>query len=129
MAVSLLVVVFAAGNILSYYIVPAKQQAKEKELQSIYQVSKENSKVSTGDVKAEESALTNSDTKEAGFTQPAVLLSDINPDYVGWIEKEDLGISYPVVQRDNTFYLKHNFEQEADRHGTIFWMRNAPLNR
>lgn len=120
MVFSLFIMVIAGLKISSYYIVSDKQLAKEEELRSIYQASKENSKMSTEDAGAEKSAPADSGAEEAGLDKPAVFLTDINPDYVGWIEKEDLGISYPVVQRDNTFYLNHNFEQEADRHGTIF---------
>lgn len=47
----------------------------------------------------------------------------INPDTVGWLRipqttVEDIDL--PVVQRDNSFYLNHNFEGEADDAGCVF---------
>lgn len=47
-------------------------------------------------------------------------LSDINPDYVMWLQIADTEIDYPVVQRDNSYYLKHDFYGEQNKHGTIF---------
>ncbi len=53
--------------------------------------------------------------------QEALLrLADINPDYVMWLSIEDTEVDYPVVQRDNSFYLKHDFYGEKSSHGTIF---------
>lgn len=48
-------------------------------------------------------------------------ISDINEDFVGWIDIEDTNVSYPVVQTvDNEFYLNHNFYKEQDFVGAIF---------
>lgn len=48
-------------------------------------------------------------------------LSEINPDYIGWIEIAGTGISYPVVQgADNDKYLKTTFEGESNSSGAIF---------
>lgn len=43
-----------------------------------------------------------------------------NPDMVGWIKIDDTGIDFPVVQRDNTFYLEHSFEGKENANGCIF---------
>lgn len=43
-----------------------------------------------------------------------------NPDLVGWISIDDTTINYPVVQRDNTYYLEHSFEGKENANGTIF---------
>lgn len=46
-------------------------------------------------------------------------LHDINPDLIGWlIAGED--ISEPVVLRDNSFYLTHDFYGETSKSGTVF---------
>lgn len=47
-------------------------------------------------------------------------LKEINSDYVFWLQITDTKIDYPVVQRDNDFYLKHDFFGEKNKHGTIF---------
>ncbi|MBQ8526970.1 MAG: class B sortase [Lachnospiraceae bacterium] len=47
-------------------------------------------------------------------------LSEENPDYVGWITAEGTRIDCPVVSRDNSFYLTHDFYGEKNRHGAIF---------
>ena len=43
-----------------------------------------------------------------------------NPDMVGWIKIDDTGIDFPVVQRDNTYYLEHSFEGKENANGCIF---------
>lgn len=46
--------------------------------------------------------------------------SSINPDYIGWIQIPGTEINNPVVQRDNSYYLTHDFMGENSKHGTIF---------
>lgn len=43
-----------------------------------------------------------------------------NPEMVGWISIDDTGINYPVVQKDNTYYLTHGFDQSNNTNGSIF---------
>ncbi len=43
-----------------------------------------------------------------------------NPDMVGWIQIADTDINFPVVQRDNTYYLDHSFEGKENSNGCIF---------
>lgn len=48
-------------------------------------------------------------------------LKEINPDLVGWLELGgEEGFAAPVVQRDNSYYLKHDFYGREDRHGAVF---------
>ena len=48
-------------------------------------------------------------------------LAAINPDLVGWLELGgEEGFSAPVVQRDNDYYLRHDFYGRESRHGTVF---------
>ena len=47
-------------------------------------------------------------------------LSELNPDYVAWIQMPDTPIDYPVVHRDNAYYLRRDFFGKKNRHGTIF---------
>lgn len=44
-----------------------------------------------------------------------------NNDIIGWIKIADTYIDYPVLQTgNNEYYLKHNFDQEEDKNGSIF---------
>ncbi len=44
-----------------------------------------------------------------------------NPDLVGWIKIEEIGLSLPVVQGDdNSEYLKRNFDGNYSKYGSIF---------
>ena len=49
------------------------------------------------------------------------ILSQKNPDTVGWVAFQNLNINYPIVQsKDNTFYLTHNFYKDKNSAGWIF---------
>lgn len=43
-----------------------------------------------------------------------------NEDFIGWIEIEDTSIDYPVMQRNNSFYLSHGFHKEKSKYGVPF---------
>jgi len=49
-----------------------------------------------------------------------------NTDAVGWITIEGL-VDQPIVYRDNTFYLDHDFDQQKNVCGTVFLDENHPL--
>lgn len=61
-------------------------------------------------------------------TQEAISLSSINPDYVFWLQIPTTEIDYPVVYRDNDYYLKRDFYGEKNRHGTIFLDENCTFD-
>ena len=46
-------------------------------------------------------------------------LYEQNPDVVGWLKGGE-NIDAPVVQRDNEYYMDHNFFGAEDRNGTLF---------
>lgn len=50
-----------------------------------------------------------------------------NTDVVGWLKAGET-IDYPVVQRDNEWYMTHNFFGQEDRNGTLFVNANNQLN-
>lgn len=50
-----------------------------------------------------------------------------NPDVVGWLKAGE-NVDYPVVKRDNSFYMDHNFFGEVDRNGTLFINANNELD-
>jgi len=58
--------------------------------------------------------------EEQGYINHA-LLSEINSDYVAWLNITDSSISYPVVQTtNNNFYLTHGFDKNYLIAGSIF---------
>lgn len=68
---------------------------------------------------SEEESLT--DTESDEFAIDFEKLQKINPDIVGWIQIEKLGISYPIVQgKDNEYYLSHTFYRKENKCGSIF---------
>lgn len=81
----------------------------------------ENNTEATGDGAAEATT-----PKEETTTQNLTVLPEYaeliqqNPEMVGWISIDDTGINYPVVQKDNTYYLTHGFDQSNNTNGSIF---------
>ena len=67
------------------------------------------------------------------FSEPLERHSDFdalyeeNPDIAGWLTAGE-DISYPVVQRDNIYYLDHNYFGERDANGTLFLNEQNALN-
>lgn len=47
-------------------------------------------------------------------------LRELNPDVVAFINIPGLSVRYPVVYRDNNFYLRRNLKKEYSLAGTIF---------
>ena len=81
----------------------------------------ENNTEATGDGAAEATT-----PKEETTTQNLTVLPEYaeliqqNPEMVGWISIDDTEINYPVVQKDNTYYLTHGFDQSNNTNGSIF---------
>ena len=49
-----------------------------------------------------------------------------NPDTIGWLKVGKV-IDMPIVQRDNSFYLSHNYDGEKYSGGTIFLDENCSI--
>lgn len=48
-------------------------------------------------------------------------LHEKNPEVIGWIQFENMDISYPIMQgKDNDYYLSHTFSGEENSAGSIF---------
>lgn len=47
-------------------------------------------------------------------------LAAINADVAAWIYSEGTDIDYPVVQRNNSYYLNHSFDGKSASRGTLF---------
>lgn len=54
-------------------------------------------------------------------------LTEKNPDTVGWISISGT-VHLPVVYRDNTFYLDHDFTGAKNASGTLFLDEHSPIN-
>ena len=57
--------------------------------------------------------------QERVFQEDFAQLYAINPDLVGWIDVGNY-MSMPVVYKDNSFYLNHDYYGEPDNAGTLF---------
>lgn len=47
-------------------------------------------------------------------------LKEKNSDFYGWIKIDGTSIDFPVMYKDNEYYLTHNFDLEDDPYGTPF---------
>lgn len=55
-------------------------------------------------------------------------LKNINRDIIGWIKIENTNINYPILQDNNELkYLKHSFNKEYNKNGSIFTINNRPF--
>lgn len=62
-----------------------------------------------------------SDTEQAPIDVNFDLLKEMNVNAVGWLYSEGTLINYPVVQStDNSYYLKHLFNDQTNSSGAIF---------
>ena len=110
--ISLAMLLFAGFQLLQYYGSFREESALDEHLQSIHnKIMTENS----GDGQA--------DSGEAAKERSRHIMAElaaINSDYIGWLTLDGTGISYPIVQRDNEYYLNHDYEQKVNNHGAIF---------
>lgn len=52
-----------------------------------------------------------------------------NQDIIGWVEIEGTNINFPVVQgTDNEYYMKHTYNKENSKDGSIFLDKNYDWN-
>lgn len=112
MIVSLALFLFAGIQLLLYYSDFRRESKLDGRLQGI-----------RSKILAEEADVERKNTEEAAWERAQHVMTElaaINPDYLGWITLEGTEISYPVVQRDNDYYLDHDFEGNVNRHGAIF---------
>ena len=72
--------------------------------------------ISEGSTEWEEVSL---DEEQPVLRDDFKALFDANPDIIGWLTVGE-HTDNPVVQRDNAFYLTHNFFGRSDSNGTLF---------
>lgn len=114
MILSVALLLFAGFQLLQYYNDFREESALDEHLQSI------RNKVIAEDA---EGGHTDPEKAEAARERARHAMSElaaINSDYIGWIALEGTDLSYPIVQRDNEYYLNHDFEQKLNSHGAIF---------
>jgi len=51
-----------------------------------------------------------------------------NPETVGWIKVNGTNINYPIVKRDNSYYLTHSFDGSYNKAGWVFLDYRNDLN-
>ena len=105
LAVSVTLSCFFGGNAVYVSVQARKAGRQQEELHRIYH---------HGEVET---------SPEEEWIEPRLAsLRTINPDLVGWLElgSEENGFAAPVVQRDNSYYLNHDFYGREDRHGAVF---------
>ncbi|MDD6658100.1 MAG: class B sortase [Lachnospiraceae bacterium] len=73
----------------------------------------------------ENSNLANEDDLQKNTNHFLEELQAINPDCIGWIRIDDTNVDYPVVYKDNSYYLTHNFMNEPAKAGSIFLDENC----
>ena len=113
--VSAFVFLYAAFRLLSYYGESRRETVLYKELAQI----REDAADQTDDGQNED---VKDDGEKKAETREDVYrrLKEKNADYVCWLTVEDTQIDCPVVKRDNTFYLTHDFSGEKNSHGSVF---------
>ena len=113
--ICLVCAVITGGLLLRYGLQSQKQQEQYDAIAQIYHAN-------AG--QPDEEALPDTDKTlpdTADGEIPAITgLQEINPDCVGWIQIPDTGLDYPVVYRDNQYYLTHNFMNEKASAGAVF---------
>lgn len=108
----------AGGLLLRYYIGYRKQQEADREM---------------ANVRLQLSGSNYEDLNSAGWmplgpeeaARSAEEFRKLNSDYVLFLTIPNTDIYYPVVQRDNSYYLHYNFMQERNSHGAIFLDENC----
>lgn len=108
LAVAVTLVCFYGGNAVYVRVQARKAEREQEELHQLYHKG--------------ESVPTEDGEWTAEWVDPQLAsLKEINPDLVGWLELGgEEGFAAPVVQRDNSYYLKHDFYGHEDRHGAVF---------
>jgi sortase B len=112
--VFLLIFLVSGYYLLQYYRAYQVQRAQNEKLTALWQAESKD-----GGNQKEKTTGEQQNTQDSRENQDESL-SSINPDFVGFISVQDTDINYPIVQRDNAYYLTHDFYGEINSHGAIF---------
>lgn len=117
-------VLYSGFHLFGYYADYRSEKGLEKELLQL-----------RGDAEAHDEQVSDKTGEgSAGKTEAERLrvfyqtMKQKNEDYVCWITVPGTGINYPVVKRDNSFYLNHDFEGKKNRHGSVFMDENCDVS-
>lgn len=113
--ICLVCAVITGGLLLRYGLQSQKQQEQYDAIAQIYHESD-----GQPDEEAASQDVNRSQDAEADVKPGITGLQELNPDCVGWIQIPDTGLDYPVVYRDNQYYLTHNFINEKASAGAVF---------
>jgi len=122
---ALIAIFFVAGAIAAYNIITteasyAAAQSEYAELRQLAPVENTQPPATKQDSELGSDPDTVSTEHEVN-TETMPDLSEINPDYIGWIRIEGTSIDYPVVQcPSNVKYLNTTFMGDRNPSGTIF---------
>lgn len=118
--ICLVVMCISGFMIFQYYSASNAQEAQYEAIAEIYQNSKDDGMAAASkESDLDTSTKPDADTKEER-TESIAELKEINSDCVGFLIIPDTNIAYPVVKKDNSYYLKHNFMNESASSGAIF---------
>lgn len=113
---SLCAFLYAAINLTTYY---ADYRANQKARWTVVELKEQILDPNAAAREAEEQTAVVS-TNEGGLEKLYTAMLDQNKDYVFWLTIPETTIDYPVVQRDNEYYLEHDFDGKVNAHGAIF---------
>ena len=137
----LMVALFSSLHLVKWAIESYNSSQTQKELQQLYHqgsltgAGKEEQSAQEpvpGESGSQQNNLPAAGEENATSTGPVMLpeykaLYEVNSDIVGWLNIGNGLLSTPIMQRDNEYYLTHNFYGEEDNHGQVFLdERNSP---
>lgn len=125
---------FSVNGLILYYYLSANNRADQTELAATHQAALSQEKTVAPDRQMNTPSSTPAPSQTASpFFQVIGLTRDAfkpiaarNEDAVGWISIEGL-VDQPIVYRNNTFYLTHDFDQNQNACGAIFLDEEHPL--
>ena len=125
---SILVLIWSGCMLWGYYSDYRREKTLENELSQMRADAKQEAVTAEAGVTAAGTEAAQDLKKER--TQEEILaffqkMKEQNADYVCWLTLKGSEIDYPVMQRDNSFYLNHDYKGEKNRHGSIFMDENC----
>lgn len=129
------VAVVSSVHVLLWAVESYSSSQTQKELQQLYHQGSAGADSSGQELVPGASGSQQNTVSGAGAQSPDGMtmlpeyraLYELNSDIVGWVNIGNGLLSTPVMQRDNEYYLTHNFYGEEDNHGQVFLdERNSP---
>lgn len=126
---------YSAVRLVHYTICSVSTKQTNEELQAIFEAAEE---LPDQDMSAAEATLTPTSVPEPQLLDCYQYIGDAilpkaekmlakNPDTVAWLYIPDGIVDLPVVYRDNTYYLNHDFYGKQSNSGTLFLDEKHPF--